>query len=267
MPVIPDVRTACRETGADAIVTYVPAVVAFDAVLDACNAGCKVVVYPDDGLPVQDAIELHAAARANGAVIVGPNTPGVISRSGSLSYKAATRSKASTRRKRWNCCTPILIPTPVFIWAKSAATTNTRWRATPRAPVANPPRRWWDHTPIRKRPKSRPCAQRECMWRTIWQGWRTQRGWRWLAVDSGKLRNILVWPIGPGNDLGSSLRWNDVMGFDPHAIRSSPKSVRTPLFSRVGGGCDRLRVFHCAPAFRLRCGGTPRNSRSSESLP
>jgi succinyl-CoA synthetase alpha subunit len=114
VPVFPDVRTACRETGADAIITYVPAVVAFDAVLDACDAGCKVVVYPGDGLPVQDAIELRAAARANGAVIVGPNTPGVISpgkaklgfmpsfcylqgrlgvisRSGSLSYEACFR--------------------------------------------------------------------------------------------------------------------------------------------------------------------------------
>lgn len=114
VPVFPDVRTACRETGADAIITYVPAMVAFDAVLDACDAGCKVVVYPGDGLPVQDAIEVRAAARANGAVIIGPNTPGVISpgkaklgfmpsfcflpgrlgvisRSGSLSYEAAFR--------------------------------------------------------------------------------------------------------------------------------------------------------------------------------
>jgi succinyl-CoA synthetase alpha subunit len=114
VPVFPDVRTACRETGADAIITYVPAVVAFDAVLDACDAGCKVVVYPGDGLPVQDAIELRAAAKSNGAIIVGPNTPGVISpgkaklgfmpsfcylqgrlgvisRSGSLSYEAAFR--------------------------------------------------------------------------------------------------------------------------------------------------------------------------------
>lgn len=114
VPVFPDVRTACRETGANAIITYVPAVVAFDAVLDACDAGCKVVVYPGDGLPVLDAIELRAAARANGTVIIGPNTPGiispgkaklgfmpsfcflpgrlgVISRSGSLSYEAAFR--------------------------------------------------------------------------------------------------------------------------------------------------------------------------------
>ncbi|MBM3340926.1 MAG: succinate--CoA ligase subunit alpha [Betaproteobacteria bacterium] len=114
VPVYPDVRSACRETGANAIITYVPAVVAFDAVLDACDAGCKVVVYPGDGLPVQDAIEVRAAARANGAVIVGPNTPGVISpgkaklgfmpsfcytqgrlgvisRSGSLSYEACLR--------------------------------------------------------------------------------------------------------------------------------------------------------------------------------
>jgi succinyl-CoA synthetase alpha subunit len=114
IPVFPDVHTACAETGADASVIYVPAATAVDHVIEAVEAGIKLVAYPGDGLPVRDAIEMRAAAKANGAVLIGPNTPGlispgkakagfmpsfcympgplgVISRSGSLSYEACFR--------------------------------------------------------------------------------------------------------------------------------------------------------------------------------
>jgi succinyl-CoA synthetase alpha subunit len=114
VPVFPATRTACAATGADAALVYVPSPAALDAVLEVIDAGCKVIVYPGDGLPVQDAVELRAAARRKGAVLIGPNTPGaispgkaklgfmpsfcyapgplgVISRSGSLSYEAGWR--------------------------------------------------------------------------------------------------------------------------------------------------------------------------------
>lgn len=114
VPVFTDARAACTATGANAALVYVPAPAALDAVLEVLEAGCKVIVYPGDGLPVQDAAELRAAAQRNRAVLVGPNTPGlispgkaklgfmpsfcytrgpfgVISRSGSLSYEAGWR--------------------------------------------------------------------------------------------------------------------------------------------------------------------------------
>jgi len=118
VPVFQDVRAARTATGADAAIVYVPAPAALDAVLEALDAGCKVVVYPGDGLPVQDAVEIRAAARRSHALLVGPNTPGVISpgrcklgfmpsfcytpgplgvisRSGSLSYEAGWRLTAA----------------------------------------------------------------------------------------------------------------------------------------------------------------------------
>ncbi len=114
IPVFPDVRAARAETAADASLVYVPAPAALDAVLEAFDAGCRLVVYPGDGLPARDAMEMRAAAHANGGVLVGPNTPGiispgrakvgfmpsfcftpgpvgVISRSGSLSYEVSKR--------------------------------------------------------------------------------------------------------------------------------------------------------------------------------
>ena len=114
IPLFPEARTACAVTGANAALIYVPAPAALDAVLEVIDAGCAVIVYPGDGLPVQDAIELRTAARRKGAALIGPNTPGVISpgraklgfmpsfcytrgpfgvisRSGSLSYEASWR--------------------------------------------------------------------------------------------------------------------------------------------------------------------------------
>lgn len=114
VPVFATMAEALRETDANAALIYVPAIAALDAVLEAIEAGCPVIAYPGDGLPVNDAIELRAAAKANGVRLVGPNTPGLISpgkaklgfmptfcfkpgpiglisRSGSLSYECAFR--------------------------------------------------------------------------------------------------------------------------------------------------------------------------------
>ena len=79
VPVFATVEEAVRRTGANAALVYVPAAIGLDAVLDAIDAGCRLVAYPADGLPVADAMEMRAAALANSAVMIGPNSPGLIS--------------------------------------------------------------------------------------------------------------------------------------------------------------------------------------------
>ena len=114
VPVFASVRAAREATGADTAIVFVPPAAVLGAAMEAIEGGCKLVVATADELPVLDAIELRAAARAHGAVFVGPNTPGlispgkaklgfmpsfcytqgnvgVISRSGSLSYEGSKR--------------------------------------------------------------------------------------------------------------------------------------------------------------------------------
>ncbi len=114
IPVFGSVAAAVAATGADTAIVYVPAPLALDGVLEAVESGCRLVAYPGDGLPVREAMEMRAAARAQGGWMVGPNSPGlispgraklgfmpsfcyqpgpigVISRSGSLSYEASLR--------------------------------------------------------------------------------------------------------------------------------------------------------------------------------
>jgi succinyl-CoA synthetase alpha subunit len=79
VPVFDFVADAVAATGANASVVYVPAAGACAAVAEALEAGLKLVVYPGDGLPIHDAIRLRRLARAHGTVLIGPNTPGVIS--------------------------------------------------------------------------------------------------------------------------------------------------------------------------------------------
>jgi succinyl-CoA synthetase alpha subunit len=78
LPVFNTVRDAMRDTGADASVIYVPAGFAADGILEAADAGIKVIVCITEGIPVRDMINVKAALRATGAVLIGPNCPGII---------------------------------------------------------------------------------------------------------------------------------------------------------------------------------------------
>src|SRR6185369_7679169 len=68
----------------DISVLFVPAAGVKDAAISAIDAGIKLTVLVPDRVPVWDAMEIAAAAKANGATFLGPNTVGVISRSGGM---------------------------------------------------------------------------------------------------------------------------------------------------------------------------------------
>ena len=77
-PVFDTVSDAVRETGADASMIYVPARFAADAILEAADAGIRVIVCITEGIPVLDMLRVKAALAGTGAVLIGPNCPGVI---------------------------------------------------------------------------------------------------------------------------------------------------------------------------------------------
>ena len=78
LPVYNTVRDAVRQTGAQATMIYVPAAFAADSILEAADAGIEVIVCITEGIPVLDMINVKAALRANGAKLIGPNCPGII---------------------------------------------------------------------------------------------------------------------------------------------------------------------------------------------
>jgi succinyl-CoA synthetase alpha subunit len=78
LPVFNTMREAVRETGATASVIYVPPGFAADSIMEAADAGIEVIVCITEGIPVLDMLNVKAALKANGAVLIGPNCPGVI---------------------------------------------------------------------------------------------------------------------------------------------------------------------------------------------
>ena len=78
-PVFNTVSEAVAETGADATVIYVPPPFAGDAILEAIDAGIKVIVAITEGVPVQDMIRVKAVLdHKPDTWLVGPNCPGII---------------------------------------------------------------------------------------------------------------------------------------------------------------------------------------------
>lgn len=78
VPVFDTVRDAVRETGADASLIFVPPAFAADAILEAADAGAKVVVCISEGIPARDEARVKAALRCTGVRLIGPNCPGII---------------------------------------------------------------------------------------------------------------------------------------------------------------------------------------------
>ncbi|XOV88367.1 MAG: succinate--CoA ligase subunit alpha [Pseudomonadota bacterium] len=78
LPVFNTVREAVIDTGADASVIYVPAPFAKDSILEAADAGIKLIVCITEGVPTLDMLAVKASLDARGIRLIGPNCPGVI---------------------------------------------------------------------------------------------------------------------------------------------------------------------------------------------
>ncbi len=123
LPVFNTMREAVAETGANASVIYVPPAFAADSILEAADAGIALIVCITEGIAVLDmlnvktSLNIAAAIKANGAKLIGPNCPGIItpdeckigimpgsihlrgkvgvvSRSGTLTYEAVHQTTA-----------------------------------------------------------------------------------------------------------------------------------------------------------------------------
>jgi succinyl-CoA synthetase alpha subunit len=79
IPVFNTVSDAAKNTNANASAIFVPPAFAADAILEACDAGIKIIVCLTEGIPTIDMITVKRYLKERGASLIGPNTPGVIS--------------------------------------------------------------------------------------------------------------------------------------------------------------------------------------------
>lgn len=78
VPVYNTVKEAVAAEDANATVIFVPAPFAADAIMEAAEAGLKVIICITEGIPVNDMMKAYNYVQEHGAVLVGPNCPGVI---------------------------------------------------------------------------------------------------------------------------------------------------------------------------------------------
>ena len=77
-PVFNTVSEAVSATGADVSILFVPPAFAADSIMEAADAGIRVIVAITEGIPVKDMISAKKYVQARGCTLIGPNCPGII---------------------------------------------------------------------------------------------------------------------------------------------------------------------------------------------
>ncbi|HLA56632.1 MAG TPA: succinate--CoA ligase subunit alpha [Flavobacterium sp.] len=77
-PVFNTVKDAVEKAGADTTIIFVPPAFAADAIMEAADAGIKVIITITEGIPVADMIKAYEYIKNKNCRLIGPNCPGVI---------------------------------------------------------------------------------------------------------------------------------------------------------------------------------------------
>ena len=77
-PVFNTVKDAVDQVGADTTIIFVPPAFAADAIMEAADAGIKVIITITEGIPVADMIKANQYIKGKDCKLIGPNCPGVI---------------------------------------------------------------------------------------------------------------------------------------------------------------------------------------------
>jgi len=77
-PIFNTVDDAVKKTGADVSIIFVPPAFAADAIMEAADAGIKVIVAITEGIPTSDMVKVKEYLKCKDSTLIGPNCPGII---------------------------------------------------------------------------------------------------------------------------------------------------------------------------------------------
>lgn len=78
-PVFNTVKEAIDQTGANTSIIFVPPAFASDSIMEAAQAGIKVIICITEGIPVEDMVQVKNYLKSYDCTLIGPNCPGIIS--------------------------------------------------------------------------------------------------------------------------------------------------------------------------------------------